>query len=122
MADDKNLATLKVTVTADKSPLKKALDSAKKDTEKSTSQIQRISENQENNVLCFSKGNGKRFSGEIRDKGSNAGVWQGSLREGKLRLKGQGDCFGWILLEKQKKLEALGVKEQSRELWKSFAI
>ena len=41
MADDKNLATLKVTVTADKSPLKKALDSAKQDTErKSTSQIQ----------------------------------------------------------------------------------
>ena len=32
MADDKNLATLKVTVTADKSPLKKALDSAKQDT------------------------------------------------------------------------------------------
>lgn len=40
MADDKNLATLKVTVTADKSPLKKALDSAKQDTAKSTSQIQ----------------------------------------------------------------------------------
>ena len=34
MADDKNLATLKVTVTADKSPLKKALDSAKQDTAK----------------------------------------------------------------------------------------
>lgn len=40
MADDKNLATLKMTVTADKNPLKKALDSARQDTEKSTSRIQ----------------------------------------------------------------------------------
>ena len=39
MADDKNLATLKVTVTADKSPLKKALDSAKQDTAKSAEDV-----------------------------------------------------------------------------------
>lgn len=40
MADEKILATLKAIITADKRPLKKALDGAKRDTEKSTSQIQ----------------------------------------------------------------------------------
>ena len=73
MADDKNLATLKVTVTADKY-IADPGDAA---------------ENQENNVLCFFKGNGKRLSDKIRDKGSNAGVSgaSGGSRPGKR-------CFG----------------------------
>ena len=114
MADDKNLASLKVTITADKNPLKKALDSAKQDTEKSTSQIQRILQKIRKTMSSVS------LKGMVKDFQAKSGIKVPTqefleLREGASQAR---DALA-DLLEKQKKLEALGVKEQSRE-WKSL--
>lgn len=114
MADDKNLATLKVTVTADKSPLKKALDSAKKDTEKSTSQIQRILQKIRKTMSSVS------LKGMVKDFQVKSGIKVPTQEFQELREEaGKARDALADLLEKQKKLEALGVKEQSRE-WKSL--
>ena len=114
MADDKNLATLKVTVTADKSPLKKALDSAKKDTEKSTSQIQRILQKIRKTLSSVS------LKVMVKDFQVKSGIKVPTQEFQELREEaGKARDALADLLEKQKKLEALGVKEQSRE-WKSL--
>ena len=114
MADDKNLASLKVTITADKSPLKKALDSAKQDTEKSTSQIQGILQKIKKTMSSVS------LKGMVKDFQVKSGIKVPTqefqeLRDGASQAR---DALA-NLLEKQKKLKALGVKEQSRE-WKSL--
>ena len=114
MADDKNLATLKVTVTADKSPLKKALDSAKQDTERSTSQIQGMLQKIRKTMSSVS------LKGMVKDFQVKSGIKVPTQEFQELREEaGQARDALADLLEKQKKLEALGVKEQSRE-WKSL--
>lgn len=114
MADDKNLATLKVTVTADKSPLKKALDSAKQDTAKSTSQIQGMLQKIRKTMSSVS------LKGMVKDFQIKSGIKVPTQEFQELREEaGQARDALADLLEKQKKLEALGVKEQSRE-WKSL--
>ena len=114
MADDKNLATLKVTVTADKSPLKKALDSAKQDTAKSTSQIQGMLQKIRKTMSSVS------LKGMVKDFQVKSGIKVPTQEFQELREEaGQARDALADLLEKQKKLEALGVKEQSRE-WKSL--
>lgn len=114
MADDKNLATLKVTVTADKSPLKKALDSAKQDTAKSTSQIQGMLQKIKKTMSSVS------LKGMVKDFQIKSGIKVPTQEFQELREEaGQARDALADLLEKQKKLEALGVKEQSRE-WKSL--
>lgn len=114
MADDKNIASLKVTITADKNPLKKALESAKQDAEKSTSQIQRILQKIRKTMSSVS------LKGMVKDFQVKSGIKVPTqefqeLREGASQAR---DALA-DLLEKQKKLKALGVKEQSRE-WKSL--
>lgn len=114
MADEKILAALKVIITADKRPLKKALDGAKRDTEKSTSQIQGMLQKIRKTMSSVS------LKGMVKDFQVKSGIKVPTqefqeLREGASQAR---DALA-DLLEKQNKLEALGVKEQSRE-WKSL--
>ena len=99
MADDKNLATLKVTVTADKSPLKKALDSAKQDTAKSTSQIQGMLQKIRKTMSSVS------LKGMVKDFQVKSGIKVPTQEFQELREEaGQARDALADLLEKQKKL------------------
>ena len=122
MADDKNLATLKVTVTADKSPLKKALDSAKQDTAKSTSQIQGMLKKIRKTMSSVS------LKGMVKDFQVKSGIKvptqefkdaTESLYELKRRLEEANEVLDKYY-SKREKMEALGVKTESKS-WKSLA-
>lgn len=122
MADDKNLATLKVTVTADKSPLKKALDSAKQDTAKSTSQIQWMLKKIRKTMSSVS------LKGMVKDFQVKSGIKvptqefkdaTESLYELKRRLEEANEVLDKYY-SKREKMEALGVKTESKS-WKSLA-
>ena len=122
MADDKNLATLKVTVTADKSPLKKALDSAKQDTAKSTSQIQGMLQKIRKTMSSVS------LKGMVKDFQVKSGIKvptqefkdaTESLYELKRRLEEANEVLDKYY-SKREKMEALGVKTESKS-WKSLA-
>lgn len=114
MADDKNLATLKVTVTADKSPLKKALDSAKQDTEKSTSQIQGMLQKIRKAMSSVS------LKGMVKDFQVKSGIKVPTQEFQELQdgMK-QAEATLNTLIAKEEKYKAIGVKEKSRE-WKSL--
>lgn len=114
MADDKILATLKTVITADKSPLKKALDGAKQDTEKSTSQIQGMLQKIRKTMSSVS------LKGMVKDFQVKSGIKVPTeeFQELQSSLESAKESLG-ILEEKQRKLEALGVKKQSRS-WKSL--
>lgn len=114
MADDKNLATLKVTITADKNPLKKALDSAKQDTARSTSQIQGMLQKIKKTMSSVS------LKGMVKDFQVKSGIKVPTeeFQELQSSLESAKESLG-VLEEKQRKLEALGVKKQSRS-WKSL--
>lgn len=122
MADDKNLATLKVTVTADKSPLKKALDSAKQDTAKSTSQIQGMLQKIKKTMSSVS------LKGMVKDFQVKSGIKvptqefkdaTESLYELKRSLEEANEVLDKYY-SKREKMEALGVKTESKS-WKSLA-
>ena len=122
MADDKNLATLKVTVTADKSPLKKALDSAKQDTAKSTSQIQGMLQKIRKTMSSVSlKGMVKDFQvkSEIKVPTQEFKDATESLYELKRSLEEANEVLDKYY-SKREKMEALGVKTESKS-WKSLA-
>lgn len=114
MADDKNLATLKVTITADKSPLKKALDSAKQETEKSTSQIQGMLQKIKKTMSSVS------LKGMVKDFQVKSGIKVPTQEFQELQdgMK-QAEATLNTLIAKQEKYKAIGVKEKSRE-WKSL--
>lgn len=114
MADDKILATLKTVITADKSPLKKALDGAKQDTEKSTSQIQGMLQKIRKTMSSVS------LKGMVKDFQMKSGIKVPTeeFQELQSSLESAKESLG-ILEEKQRKLEALGVKKQGRS-WKSL--
>lgn len=114
MADDKNLATLKVTITADKNPLKKALDSAKQDTARNTSQIQGMLQKIKKTMSSVS------LKGMVKDFQIKSGIKVPTeeFQELQSSLESAKESLG-VLEEKQRKLEALGVKKQSRS-WKSL--
>lgn len=114
MADDKNLATLKVTVTADKSPLKKTLDSAKQDTEKSTSQIQGMLQKIRKAMSSVS------LKGMVKDFQVKSGIKVPTQEFQELQdgMK-QAEATLNTLIAKEEKYKAIGVKEKSRE-WKSL--
>lgn len=122
MADEKILAALKVIITADKRPLKKALDGAKRDTEKSTSQIQGMLQKIRKTMSSVS------LKGMVKDFQVKSGIKvptqefkdaTESLYELKLSLEEANEALDKYY-SKREKMEALGVKTESKS-WKSLA-
>ena len=116
MADEKILATLKAIITADKRPLKKALDGAKRDTEKSTSQIQGMLQKIRKTMSSVS------LKGMVKDFQVKSGIKvptqefkdaTESLYELKCSLEEANEVLDKYY-SKREKMEALGVKTESK--------